>query len=113
MLWWVRRGMAASVLAAVSEDQARLSLGIERPDRSPDLRVDDLAIVARQRPIRLHVDDAPCDRTERGHEVIGRFHDQDLPRQRIDADVGEQLEAERLGPLGDQYHLDTFCAADL
>jgi hypothetical protein len=41
------------------------------------------------------------DRSERRHEVIGRLDDHDSLLPRVDAEIGEQLEPERLRPLGD------------
>src|SRR5712672_1219205 len=45
-----------AMVSVVSENQARLRFGIQRPDRPLDLRIHHLAIVARERPVRLHID---------------------------------------------------------
>ena len=38
--------------------------------------------------------------------MVGRLHDHDLLLRRIDAEIGEQLEPERLRAVGDQHHVD-------
>src|SRR5436190_17164405 len=89
-----------------SEDQPRLGLLIERPDRPLDARVLDPAIVAGQRRVGIDVDHLLGDGPEGRHEVVGRLDDDDASCPRVDAQIGEQLESQGLRTLGDEHDLD-------
>ncbi len=57
-------------------------------------------------PGRVDLDDLLGDGLE-GRAIVDRgFHDQDLLRERVDADEPDHLRIEGLPPIGDEYHLD-------
>src|SRR6266404_1094364 len=97
---------APAGLATPLENEARAGLLVERPDRPGDARVGDLAVVAAERSVAVDIDHLLGDRTESRHEMVGRFHHHHLFLGRIDAEIGEELEAERLRAVGDQHDLD-------
>src|SRR5690242_9885041 len=105
-LLWRLLGHARRASATRSEDEAGLRLLVERPDRPVDARIRDLAVIPAQRPVGIDVDHLLGDRPERGHEMIRRLDDDELLRARVDAEIGEELEPERLGAVRDQHDLD-------
>ena len=63
-------------------------------------------MIAPERSARFDIDNLLRDRTVGRHEVIGGLHHDDLLLCRIDAKVGEELEAGCLRALGDENDID-------
>ena len=69
-----------------------------------------LSAIDRHIAVAVGVEHLLGDRAEGVAEMIRRFHHDDALLRRIDADIGEELAAERLVAMGDEHHLDAIDA---
>ncbi len=84
---------ARGILSCPLKDQAWPGHLVKRPDGALQLSVGQQCVVANHGAVGLDEDDLGGDGAEGRHEVIGRFHGDDLACARIDAQVAEQFQA--------------------
>lgn len=72
---------------ACLQNQPRLRVLIQRPDRTLHFGLGNASVIARDRPVRIDVEHVAGDRPVGCHEVVRALHNHESPSGRFHADV--------------------------